>query len=275
MGICYVLVGNGQERSPDLRSLMAQVEAQLALHDSAAALRLLRAEVAKNPSRTDLRIALGSLCLRAGEYDEGISAFQSAAPELAQEPKAAGDLYLRIGEAYRRKGDSENAIVNLRRAAELLPENLVAMNTLALVLDGAAKKADAAREYRAILELDPENGVAMNNLAFLLSENGGDLDEALQLASHAHELMPQLDEVSDTLGWINLKMNRADAAIAIFRELVDKQPAGTTYRYHFGMALAEKGDRPAAVEQLRTALKYVPAEELAAKILRLLGALER
>jgi Flp pilus assembly protein TadD len=92
---------------------------------------------------------------------------------------------------------------------------------------------------------------------------------------HAHELLPRLDEISDTVGWISLKMNRSDAAIAVFRELVAKQPSGARYRYHLGMALAQRGDTSAAVEQLREALKYIPPDDLAARITELLMVLEK
>ncbi len=92
---------------------------------------------------------------------------------------------------------------------------------------------------------------------------------------HAHELLPKLDEIADTVGWISLKMNRSDAAITVFRDLVAKQPSSARYRYHLGMALAQRGDNSAAAEQLREALKYIPPDDLAAKITELLMVLEK
>jgi Flp pilus assembly protein TadD len=272
---CLIFAAGAQQSPPALSSVMSQVETLLADHNSAGALQLLRAEVAKNPTSTELRAALGTVCLRAGEYDEGIAAYQAILSQPANSAQRSGSLYLLIGEGYRRKGDFESAIVNFQRSVELRPENVIGRNTLALALDAVGKKADAEREYRTILQLDPRNGVAMNNLAYLLSESGGDLEEAWNLAMHAHELLPGLDEISDTVGWISLKMNRSDAAIAVFRELVAKQPSGARYRYHLGMALAQRGDTSAAVEQLREALKYIPPDDLAARITELLMVLEK
>ena len=47
--------------------------------------------------------------------------------------------------------------------------------------------------------------------------------------------------VADTLGWIYLKENLSDKAVEMFKELVGKAPNHSTFRYHLGMALYQKG----------------------------------
>src|ERR1035441_7100415 len=64
----------------------------------------------------------------------------------------------------------------------------------------------------------------------------GQLERALTLAQRAKQLLPDLAEVTDTLGWIYLKKYLTDNAIAAFDEIVRKQPVRSTYRYHLGMA---------------------------------------
>ena len=80
-------------------------------------------------------------------------------------------------------------------------------------------------------------------------------------------------EISDTLGWIYLKKNLADNAIEIFKELVSKEPAHATYRYHLGMAYSQKGDKTKAIEQLKEALKLNPTREEKDKIQQLISRL--
>ena len=125
-----------------------------------------------------------------------------------------------------------------------------------------------------VIKLDPTNAVALNNLAYLLTEHGGDLDDALTKAQRAHQLLPDLSEVSDTLGWIYLKKNLTDNAIDIFKDLVTKVPRLAVYRYHLGMAYSQKGDKAKALEQLHEALKYNPTQGDKDKILELIGRLE-
>jgi tetratricopeptide (TPR) repeat protein len=233
-----------------------------------------QAESAAQPERLDLLLALGNRAVRSGKYDLGVATFEKALGRVDKDSKEAGDVNLRLGETYRRMGEWATAVTYLRRAKELMPDNVVAASTLALVLDGMGKVEEAGREYRAVLVRDSNNGVAMNNLAFLLAQSGGSLDEALTLAQRAKQLLPDVTEVSDTLGWIYLKKGLADNAIAAFDEIVRKQPERSTYHYHLGMALAQKGDRVAATAQLKEALKFNPSAEEAAKIRELLARIE-
>jgi tetratricopeptide (TPR) repeat protein len=221
----------------------------------------------------DILLALGNTALRAGKYDMAISYFEKVAAALPKGSKEQGDLYLRIGEAYRQKGDLTNSIIALQKSREILPDNGVVLSTLALVLDTAGRWVDARQVYEAVIKLDPSNGVALNNLAFLLSEHGGDLDDALTKAQRAKQLLPNLSEVSDTLGWIYLKKNLTDNAIDIFKDLVSKVPAQAIYRYHLGMAYSQKGDKTRALQELQDALKYSPTKGDRDKIQQLIGRL--
>ena len=231
-----------------------------------------QAASAAHPERIDLLVAFGNVAVRSGKYALAVDAFEKALDRAGNDSKQAGDIELRLGEAYRRMGNREAAVTHLRRSKELLPDNVVVANTLALVLDSMGKVEEASREYRTVVARDPKNGVAMNNLAYLLAENGGSLDEALTLAQHAQQLLPNLGEVTDTVGWIYLKKGLADDAIAAFDEAVRKRPESSTFHFHLGMALAQKGDPFAAATQLKEALRLCnPLEEEAVKIRELLA----
>ncbi len=243
------------------RGLMGMVETEMAQNHPDQAMQLLQNESAKAPNRMDLILALGNTAVRSGKYDEAISYFDKVSASLAKGPKEAqGKIFFSIGETYRRKGDLSNAIVALQKAREFLPEDGDLLGTLALVLDAAGRWTEARQVYELVIKLNPNNGVALNNLAFLLCEHGGDLDDALTKATRAKQLLPNLSEVSDTLGWIYLKKNLTDNAIDIFKDLVSKVPAQATFRYHLGMAYSQKGDKTRALKELQDALKYNPTK---------------
>jgi tetratricopeptide (TPR) repeat protein len=143
-----------------------------------------------------------------------------------------------------------------------------------LVLDGAGMPAEAEKAYRKVLALNPQNGVALNNLAYLLSRSKPDLDEALSLALRAHEVLPDLYEIDDTLGWINLKRNDPQMAIGWLEPLVEKAPEHSTYHYHLALAYAQKGTKPNAIDQLKKALECNPGQEERDKIKQLLATLQ-
>ncbi len=255
------------------RGLMGMVETNMAQNKADEAIQLLQQESAKAPNRLDFRLALGNTAVRAGKYDMGIQEFQQVLNALDKNSQQRGDLLLRIGETYRRKGDLANAVAALQKAREILPENVVVLSTLALVLDQAGRWSEARQVYDATIRLDPNNGVALNNYAFLIAVHGGDLDDALTKAQRAKQLLPDLNEVSDTLGVIYLKKNLSDNAVEIFRDLVAKAPSKSTYHYHLGMALSQKGDKPNALKELNQALKDNPDQQERQEIQQLISRL--
>jgi tetratricopeptide (TPR) repeat protein len=274
----YKEASDAFRRSYDLnpansRGLMGVVETEMAQNHPDQALQLLQAESAKAPTRMDLTMALGNTAVRAGKFDAAISYFEKVGSSLEKGSKQQGDIYLRIGETYRRKGDLTNSIVALQKAREILPENGVVLSTLGLVLEAAGRWSEARQVYEVVIKLEPNNAVALNNLAFLLSEHGGDLDDALTKAQRAKQLFPNLSEISDTLGWIYLKKNLTDNAIDIFKDLVTKVPTQAVFRYHLGMAYSQKGDKTRALKELQDALKYNPTKEDREKIQQLITRL--
>ncbi len=245
----------------DLRGLMGLVETEMAQKKGDEALELLRTESAKTPGRLELLMQLGNTAVHLGRWDDAINSYQKALDSLDKNAtRERGEVLVRMGETYRLKGDAQNAVVYLQKAREALPDNPLVLGALALVLDGAGRWTDAQQVYQATIKMDPNNAVSLNNSAFLMAEHGGDLDSALTMATKARQLLPNMAEISDTVGWIYLKKGMADNAVDAFRELVKKQPHTATYRYHLGMALMQKGDKPAALREFQTALQDNPAK---------------
>jgi tetratricopeptide (TPR) repeat protein len=255
------------------RGLMGIVQSDMVQNKPDAALQLLREESEKAPTRVDLQLALGNTAARLGRYDEALGAFTAYLKGLDQNSKQRGEAYFLIGEVYRRKGDDGSAIANLQQARQMLPDNSTVLSTLALTLDHSGKWNDAKQVYEAALKAKSDDGVALNNLAYLMAEHNGDLDDALTKAGRAKQLLPNLNEVSDTLGWIYLKKNLSDSAIQIFKELVQKAPNQATFRYHLAMAYSQKGDKPNAIKELQQALKNGPTKDEKDKIQALLSRL--
>jgi tetratricopeptide (TPR) repeat protein len=253
------------------RGLMGLVETQMAQSRPEDALQLLRSESEKNPNNLDLRLAIGNIAVRSGKYDEALTTFNQILNSLDKNSKQRGDIFLRLGETYRRKGDDAGAVTVLQKAREMLPDNVTVLSTLALTLDHAGRWTEAKQAYEATLKLDGNNGIPLNNLAFLIAEHNGDLDDALTKATKAKQLLPNTYEVADTLGWIYLKKNMSDNAIDIFKDLVGKAPNQSTFRFHLGMALFQKGDKPKAIKELNEALKYNPPKDEREKIQQLLS----
>ncbi|MGA2272581.1 MAG: tetratricopeptide repeat protein [Bryobacteraceae bacterium] len=257
----------------NIRGMTGIVESDLEQNKSDAAIQTLKAEIAKNPERSDMRLLLADVEVRIGKFDDAVADYQAIVDQMGKNSKARARIYARLGEAYRRKGDLAGAIQAFQKARDLLPDDSTVLSELALVLDSAQRWSEAMKVYEAAIKLAPNDGVSLNNDAFLIAEHGGDLDQALTRAQRATQLLPKYAEVADTLGWIYLKKNLSDQAIEIFKRNVAQQPSSSTYRYHLGMAWYQKGDKTQAHEALVEALKYNPSAYEKQKIQELMAKL--
>jgi tetratricopeptide (TPR) repeat protein len=258
-----------QENPDDLRGVLALSETYALQKQLPKAIQLLQKESANHPERLDLRRALGNLEYRSGNYDLAIEHYQA----LVKSRPDAGEVYLLLGEVYRTKGDSKAAIDAFRKAKELRPNDPVPHLQMALLLDAQGQHAQARPIYEQILKLQPDNPLALNNLAYMMAQEGENLDQALAMAQRAKQKLPESLDVSDTLGWIYIKKNLSDNAIQIYRDLIAKQPERSTFRYHIGMALYQKGDKVQAKKELQAALQKKPSKEEEALIRELMSKL--
>lgn len=239
----------------DLRGLMGLAEVYASQQQYGKAIAILEKEIAKRPNRPQMRVALGNLAFRSGDFDLALEHFQA----LVKENPNAGDIYVRMGEIYRRKGQPKPAIQAFRKAIELRPNDPEPHLQLAMLIDADGNRAEARPYYEQVLKLQPDNPVALNNMAYMMTETGGDLDYALSLAQRAKQKMPSDPNVTDTLGWIYIKKNLSDNAIQVYRALVAQQPNRSIYRYHYAMALYQRGDKTSAKRELQAAIANLPS----------------
>jgi tetratricopeptide (TPR) repeat protein len=249
------------------RGLMGLTEVIMAQNQPDRAMQVLRTEIEKYPTRLEFRLALADLEVRSQKFDQAVSEYNALLDKVDRKSATAADLYVRLGQTHRLAGRAPAAIEALQKARDIMPNNALVLNALAVILDSVGQKKEAKAAYKDALRIESENPIALNNLAYIIAESvGGDLDEALTLAQRANQKLPQVAEIADTLGWIYLKKNLPDNALEIFKSNVSKVPKNSTYRYHLGMALFQKGDKMRAKQELQTALTYNPSKEEAANI---------
>jgi tetratricopeptide (TPR) repeat protein len=247
----------------NLRGLMGLAEIHFQQNEPEKGVQVIAEEVQKQPQRFDLKKELANAEYRAKQYDKAIQDYQSILDRYKDTPMDQADIYGRIGMTYSTKGDIQKGIENFQKARQLVPANVSYISQLAELLDLSGKRQDALTTYKDAIRIDPNNAVVLNNLAYLMTETNGNLDEALSLAQRAKQQLPNFTEVSDTIGWIYIKKNLSDSAIEIFKDLNNKVKDNPTFHFHYGMALAQKGDKANALRELKVALQSKPkkAEE--------------
>ena len=105
--------------------------------------------------------------------------------------------HLDLGQAYEAEGQPGRAVVQYEQATDI-PEAWLFLGNAHYAL-GEYDQAEEA--YREAAKALPDNAEARNNLAWVLYEQGGDLNEAEELARQAVALAPAGSEAQyqDTL----------------------------------------------------------------------------
>ncbi|HTO06353.1 MAG TPA: tetratricopeptide repeat protein [Myxococcota bacterium] len=223
-----------------------------------------------NPALYEMRAKI-----RLGSSEQKPDTFELAEADLKKaiekDPKRV-ETMMTLGKLYREAWKKEGgekrldqAIQTFDQAHALQKDNPAISLELAQLCESAGRTQQAKDYYEDVLRVDQDQPAAKNNLAWLLanSENPSptELDRALQLAQDAKNALPNNPSVADTLGWIMYKKGIPAAAIALFREAIDKYPEGHplrgTVRYHLAKAYDRNGERDRAVSELKRALDEV------------------
>jgi beta-lactamase regulating signal transducer with metallopeptidase domain/Flp pilus assembly protein TadD len=229
------------------------------------AVRMVQEEADRHPGRSDFQDALAETLLRAGRDDAAITEFQRAIDSADKQSKLVPQLYVNIAEALLKKGDTNGAIAELEKARTADPASARIPVNLGMLLEQAGQEDRARLAYQDALKLDPANAIALNNLAYLLAKSGNEVNTALSYAEKARSELPDSREVADTVGYVSIKANRNDDAIAIYRNLLQtaspqSTPPASHLHFYLATALHQKGDRDAARAELALALSSQPSQ---------------
>ena len=106
----------------------------------------------------------------------------------------------------------------------------------------------AIAHYRAILTIEPDNIVALNNLALALSDSGD--AKASDYAEQAYRLSPYNPDIMDTLGWVLVQAHETARGTELLRAASNVSPTNGEIRLHFAKALIQAGDKAGARREL-------------------------
>jgi tetratricopeptide (TPR) repeat protein len=254
----------------NIRGLIGIVQVRIQTMYFDGALQAVAVEVKKHPERVDLKRELADAELQAGRYDKAIADYRAVVDQYKNTPLEQAEIYGRIGQSYDLKGDLQNGIENYRKSRQLAPSTTFYIQRIGELTERSGNRSEALNIYREAWKLDPDNPLLLNRIASVMCDMGQNLDEALTLAQRAKQRSPKLADASDTIGLIYVKKGLSDTAIEIFRDLNSRIQDNSTYHFHYGLALAQKGDRLSALRECKAALKYNPDKAEEAQIKDLL-----
>ena len=113
--------------------------------------------------------------MAARQFDAAIGTYQGLLNGTT-DMKLKGDLWSRIGESYRYKGDFPKSTEFMEQATKALPENGAIATNLALLYDAANDLPKARTYYEKALKIDQNNPLALSPLTRphpITETNGG------------------------------------------------------------------------------------------------------
>jgi Flp pilus assembly protein TadD/uncharacterized coiled-coil DUF342 family protein len=152
--------------SPNVRELLNQGRAALALKDYDTAGSKYEAVLALEPTNTVALANLGVIRYQQNRLDDAEDYLRKAA---AASPNDSNTRSL-LGVVYFRKGAIEDAYTELNRAVAIDPHNAEAHNYLGIVLSEKGWGASGELEIRRAIEINPQYADAHFNLAVVYAK---------------------------------------------------------------------------------------------------------
>ena len=242
-----------------------------------AALRALVQATADAPDNADLLEAIAALTLRVGNGDE---AEQRALEAIAIDPERPR-LYALLSEARRSRGDLPGALSAIEEGLLRGTDDPLLNTERGIVLAERGNPDEAERAWRMVLEADPLRPLyppAFTNLASLVMERR-DAVAAARLVDDALVRGPAHPDVLKRAIQLSLAAEpdgvaRAARVGKLAYALVERVPNDAWATLALARALAQTGDKLAAVRRLAHVEELAPASSLAAEAQRARFALE-
>ena len=205
----------------------------------------------QEPSETNL-FDWGSELLLHRTLEPAIEVFRKSAERYPNSPRVA----IGLGIALYSRGNYDDALQSLLRAADLSPSDPRCYFFLSKAYDSSPSQADQVIErFRRFSELQPGNPQAYYYYAMSLWKGKRAQDPALDLhqieslLTKAITLDPKLADAQLQLGNLYSDQGRYSDAIPLYEKALDNNPDLSDAHYRLGQAFVHTGNKDKAQQQ--------------------------
>ena len=246
----------------ELHNLLAEVEEKDGKFVEAA--NEFEAAAHMDPSESNLFDWAGELLLHR-TLDPAVEVFQQGVERYP----ASQRMVVGLGMSLYARGNYDDAVKSLLRAADLNPSEPNCYFFLSRAYDSSPKQADEViQRFRRFAELQPKNGRALYYYAMSLwkgrraQDPDLDLNHIESLLTQAMALDPRLAEAHLQLGNLYSDQNKYAEAIPEYKRAIELNSDLADAYYRLGQAYVRTGDKRSAQERLEVYQK-LRAEHLA------------
>jgi len=181
-------------------------------------------------------------------------------PERTEHPSTSAQRMGR-GVALATRGELDAAIVELREAARIAPDDPWTHFNLGHALSLSGRPAEAVSAYREALRVQPVFVEALNNLGGLLAVQG-DHDEAVCVFEQAIEAQPDCFHAVDNLARLCQESGRKAEAIGWHKRALELRPVSCERLGDLAVLLAEEHRLDEAIADCHRAIALDPGNAL-------------
>ena len=242
-----------KDQPPALRSrgaaLLEELGSEPALRAAETILRKATEADSDHAARLKLALFLG----RRGKHEEAFGLWRKACSDGPPEALASAGVFL--GYTDQSTDAERDAVATwLESTIRDQPKSAILLAQFGLLREKQNRFDDAAALYRRALELNPRQVTALNNLAWLLSTQAGKGDESLALIDRAIAVSGPIPPLLDTRAMALLSLGKNDPAIKDLETAVEVNPTSNRL-LHLARAQLVNGDRVASLRSYELALK--------------------
>jgi len=164
-----------------------------------------------------------------GRYTE----VESVGQQMTERFPLHGFGWKALGTALIHMGRTNEALMPMRKASTLMPEDLEAKDNLGNAQFHFGQFDEALSSYRRALEISPHYAKSWNNLGNV-QRALGQLDEAAASFSKALEINPNYHNGHNNLGAVLQDLGQLDAAVASYHQALKIKPDFAKAHYNLG-----------------------------------------
>jgi len=198
-------------------------------------------------------LCIGLTRQQLGYWNDGETLFRHAIEVTGNNYVAHNDLGIALG----KKGQTDEAIIQIQEAIRLNPNFAEAHYNLGVALDENGQTDEAINQFLEAIRLQPDDADAHYNLGMALGKKG-QINEGIGQVREAVRLKPDDATLHYNLGTALGKNGQTDEAIIQFREAIRLQPDFAEAHNNLGTALDAEGHIDQAIIQFREAIRLKP-----------------
>ena len=237
----------------DLMVLRTLGQAYSAKNLPEKAISMFQRIIILDPEDTESRIHLAILYGSMRNYNDARKTLKSV---FDTDKEAAASALYYVGVIAISEGDLKDAERIFLEAKKYGYVNDGLYLNLGAINDRQNNTRKAEDYYRKALELNPGSIAAMENLTQLYIKTGREA-EALALLDEMDKIKPGDTDVMKRRALLLMNMKDFNGAIEILKGIINKNPDETPFRYYLGLSYEESGQYDLAIKEYR---KLIAAE---------------